>query len=137
LVYNIHMNNFLKEFKTFAMKGNVMDLAIGVIIGAAFGKIVSSLVDNVIMPIIGAIIGGKNFDTYTVTIGDATLKYGLFLNAVIDFIIIAFVLFIVVRFMNKMKKKSEAENKPEEKPADIKLLEEIRDALKSNTTAQR
>jgi large conductance mechanosensitive channel len=119
------------------MKGNVMDLAIGVIIGAAFGKIVSSLVDNVLMPIIGAIVGGKNFDTYTVTIGDATLKYGLFLNAVIDFIIIAFVLFVVVRFMNKMKKKSEAEDKPEEKPTDIKLLEEIRDLLKTNTTAQR
>ena len=137
LVYTIHMNNFLKEFKTFAMKGNVMDLAIGVIIGAAFGKIVSSLVDNVFMPIIGAIIGGKNVDTYTVTIGDATLKYGLFLNAVIDFVIIAFVLFVVVRFMNKMKKKSEAEAIPEEKPTDIKILEEIRDLLKSNASAQR
>ena len=113
-----------------------MDLAIGVIIGAAFGKIVSSLVDNVFMPIIGAIIGGKNVDTYTVTIGDATLKYGLFLNAVIDFVIIAFVLFVAVRFINKMKKKSEAEAIPEEKPTDIKILEEIRDLLKSNASAQ-
>jgi large conductance mechanosensitive channel len=125
------MKNFLHEFKTFAMKGNVMDLAIGVIIGTAFGKIVSSLVDNVLMPVIGAIIGGKNFDSYALTIGDATLKYGLFLNALIDFVIIAFVLFVTVRLMNRMKRKSEAENKPEEKPADIKLLEEIRDVLKN------
>lgn len=126
------MKNFFGEFKTFALKGNVMDLAIGVIIGGAFGKIVSSLVDNILMPVIGALIGGQNFDSYSVNIGGATLKYGMFLSATLDFIIIALVLFVMVRLMNKMKKKSEAENKPEEKAADIKILEEIRDLLKSN-----
>lgn len=126
------MKNFFGEFKTFALKGNVMDLAIGVIIGGAFGKIVSSLVDNILMPVIGALIGGQNFDSYSVNIGGATLKYGMFLSATLDFIIIALVLFVMVRLMTKMKKKSEAENKPEEKAADIKILEEIRDLLKSN-----
>ena len=126
------MKNFFGEFKTFALKGNVMDLAIGVIIGGAFGKIVSSLVDTILMPVIGALIGGQNFDSYSVNIGGATLKYGMFLSATLDFIIIALVLFVMVRLMNKMKKKSEAENKPEEKAADIKILEEIRDLLKSN-----
>ncbi|MBP9852259.1 MAG: large-conductance mechanosensitive channel protein MscL [Candidatus Pacebacteria bacterium] len=125
------MKNFLHEFKTFAMKGNVMDLAIGVIIGAAFGKIVTSLVDNILMPIVGALLGGQNFDSYSVNIGGATLKYGMFISATIDFIIIALVLFVMVRLMNRMKKKSEASNKPEEKPADIKLLEEIRDSLRN------
>lgn len=125
------MKNFLNEFKTFAMKGNVMDLAIGVIIGGAFGKIVSSLVDNVLMPIIGALIGGANFDSFSVTIGTATLKYGMFISAVIDFAIIALVLFMMVRLMNKMKKKQESSGAPEEKPADIRLLEEIRDTLKN------
>ena len=126
------MKNFFGEFKTFALKGNVMDLAIGVIIGGAFGKIVSSLVDTILMPVIGALIGGQNFDSYSVNIGGATLKYGMFLSATLDFIIIALVLFVMVRLMTKMKKKSEAENKPEEKAADIKILEEIRDLLKSN-----
>ena len=113
------------------MKGNVMDLAIGVIIGAAFGKIVSSLVDNILMPIIGAIIGGENFDGYTAMIGKAEIKYGLFLAALLDFAIIALVLFMLIRLMTKMMKKKEEAPAPIEKPADIKLLEEIRDALKN------
>ncbi len=125
------MKKFINEFKTFALKGNVMDLAIGVIIGTAFGKIISSLVDNILMPIIGVLLGGQNFDGYSVAIGSATITYGKFLSATLDFIIIAFVLFIMVRIMNKAIKKKEAEPAPAEKPADIKLLEEIRDVLKN------
>jgi large conductance mechanosensitive channel len=125
------MRKFFHEFKTFALKGNVMDLAIGVIIGAAFGKIVTSLVDNILMPIVGAIIGGNNFDKYTLALGDATLRYGAFLSAVLDFVIVAFVLFLVVRLLNRLKRRQESSAKPEEKPADIRLLEEIRDELRS------
>ena len=121
----------MSEFKTFAMKGNVMDLAIGVIIGAAFGKIVSSLVENIIMPLVGAILGGKNFDSYSVSVGGATLKYGMFIGAIIDFIIIALVLFMVIKLMNRMSKKKVETPATAEKPADIKLLEEIRDALRT------
>lgn len=113
------------------MKGNVMDLAIAVIIGAAFGKIISSLVDNILMPLIGALLGGKNFDAYTTTIGSATLKYGMFLSALLDFVIIAFVLFIMVRIMNRMIKKREEPAAPAEKPEDVKLLTEIRDLLRN------
>ncbi len=104
-----------KEFKEFAMRGNVMDMAVGIIIGAAFGKIVSSLVNDVIMPPIGYIIGGIDFSDLAVTIKEATadtaavtLNYGTFLNTVIDFIIIAFAIFMVVKGMNKLKKKEEA-----------------------------
>ncbi len=126
------MKNFFSEFKAFALKGNVMDLAIGVIIAAAFGKIISSLVDNILMPIIGVLLGGQNLDSYAVSIRGVTLKYGLFLNAMLDFVIIAFVLFIMIRVMTKAMKKKAAEPKvDDEKPADIKLLEEIRDALKN------
>ena len=125
------MAKFIQEFKTFALKGNVMDLAIGVIIGTAFGKIVSSLVDNILMPLIEAIAGGADFSTWTATVGGAELKYGLFINAVIDFLIIAFVLFILVRVMNRLIRKREESKKAEDKPADIILLEEIRDLLKN------
>lgn len=126
------MKKFINEFKTFALKGNVMDLAIGVIIGTAFGKIVSSLVDNILMPLISIIIGGQNFDGYYVAIGSAVITYGKFISATLDFVIIAFVLFVMVRIMNKAIKKKEASPAPAEKPADIKLLEEIRDLLKRN-----
>ena len=105
----------LKEFKEFAMRGNVMDMAIGIIIGAAFGKIVSSLVNDVIMPPIGYLIGGIDFSELVVTIKEAsadtaavTLNYGTFLNTVIDFIIIAFAIFMVIKGMNKLKRKEEA-----------------------------
>ncbi|MBU0613370.1 large-conductance mechanosensitive channel protein MscL [Patescibacteria group bacterium] len=125
----------LKEFKEFAMKGNVMDMAVGVIIGAAFGKIVSSLVSDVIMPPIGVLTGGVDFANLSITIKKATetaeavtMNYGLFLNSIVDFIIIAFVIFIVIKQINKLKKKEEI--KPAEPSEDVLLLREIRDSLK-------
>jgi large conductance mechanosensitive channel len=135
----------LKEFKEFAMKGNVMDLAVGVVIGAAFGAIVTSLVGDVIMPIIGAITGGLDFSNYytglssTVTAGNladakkqgAVLAWGSFLTVTLNFIIVAFVLFIVIRLMNQLRRKEAAA--PAAPPApttDQKLLMEIRDLLK-------
>ena len=126
----------LKEFKEFAMKGNVVDMAIGVIIGGAFGKIVSSLVSDVIMPPIGLLTGGIDFSDLAITLKSATanspavtINYGVFLNNVIDFLIVAFVIFMIVKQMNKLKQE---EKKEEEKkgPTEVELLTEIRDALK-------
>ncbi|MBP2241896.1 large conductance mechanosensitive channel [Cytobacillus eiseniae] len=119
------------EFKKFALKGNVLDLAVGVIIGAAFGKIVSSLVDDIIMPLVGLLVGGVDFSELAITVGEAKVKYGLFIQTVVDFLIIAFSIFIFIRIINKRFKK-----KTEEAPAapvvDKKeeLLTEIRDLLK-------
>ena len=123
--------SFIKEFKEFAVKGNVMDLAVGVIIGGAFGKIITSLVDNILMPIIGVLMQGADFKTLAVKVGDAEIKYGLFIGAIIDFIIIAFVLFLIIKAMNNMRKKEAAA--PAAPPAptnEEKLLTEIRDLLK-------
>lgn len=100
------MKNFIKEFKEFINRGNVLDMAIGVIIGAAFKDIVTSLVDNIISPIIG-LFGGKNFDQYQLVIGEATLKYGAFITTVINFLIMAFVIFMMVKIMNGISKKFE------------------------------
>lgn len=108
------MKNFIKEFKEFINRGNVLDMAIGVIIGAAFKDIVTSLVDNIISPIIG-LFGGKNFDAYQLVIGEATLKYGAFITTVINFLIMAFVIFMMVKVMNGISKKFE--KKEEETPA--------------------
>ena len=120
-----------KEFKEFAMKGNVMDLAVGVIIGAAFGKIISSLVDNILMPIIGILLQGVNFQTLMVKVGDAEIKYGMFIGAILDFVIIAMVLFLIIKGMNNMKKKEEAAPAaPVAPPKQEVLLTEIRDLLK-------
>lgn len=123
-----------EEFKKFAMKGNVMDLAIGVIIGGAFGKIVTSLVNDIIMPPIGLLLGGIDFSNLRITLKSATaaseavtLNYGLFVNTIIDFIIVAFSIFMVVKQLNKFKKKEEA--KPTKPSEDILLLREIRDSL--------
>jgi large conductance mechanosensitive channel len=121
----------MKEFKEFAVKGNVMDLAIGVIIGAAFGKIVSSLVANILMPFVGILLNGMDFAALSFKIGEAEIKYGLFISAVIDFIIIAFVLFLIIKGVNNMRKKEAAA--PAAPPAptnEEKLLMEIRDALR-------
>lgn len=130
----------ISEFKEFAMKGNVVDLAIGVIIGAAFGKIVSSLVDGVIMPVIGYVIGGVNFKDLAYTLTPAVItegketaaavliKYGAFIQTIVDFAIIAFVLFMVIKLMNRLKKAEAAA--PAAPAADIALLTEIRDLLK-------
>ena len=136
----------IQEFKEFAMKGNVVDLAVGVIIGAAFGKIVESLVSDVFMPIVGAVVGGLDFSNYFVGLSSsvtatslddarkegAVLAYGNFLTITINFLIVAFILFLVIKGMNRMKRKEEA--KPAavaEKPEDVKLLSEIRDLLAS------
>ncbi|HEX9387266.1 MAG TPA: large conductance mechanosensitive channel protein MscL [Anaerolineales bacterium] len=94
----------LKEFREFAIRGNVVDLAVAVIIGGAFGKIISSLVDNILMPLIGLLIGGIDFKSLAFTIGGAKVEYGLFIQNVVDFIIITFVIFFIVRAMNRFKK---------------------------------
>ena len=98
----------LKEFKEFVMRGNVLDLAVAVIIGGAFGKIVGSLVNDVIMPLIGIVMGGVNFTDLQVTVGTAVVKYGSFIQTVVDFIIVAFVIFMIVKSANKMKKPAAA-----------------------------
>ena len=127
------MSSFVQEFKEYAMKGNVMDMAVGVIIGGAFGKIVSSLVDNVLMPLIGVITGGLDFTALAIKVGDAEVKYGIFVQNVIDFIIIAFCIFLMIKGMNSLrtKKQEPAAPAPEPEPsAEEKLLSEIRDLLK-------
>jgi large conductance mechanosensitive channel len=122
----------LKEFKAFAMRGNVMDLAVGVIIGAAFGKIVASLVDNILMPVIGVLMQGIKFEDLVIKVGSAEVKYGMFIGAVVDFIIIAFVIFWMVKGMNSMQKKEAAAPSPPPAPTkDQQLLGEIRDLLKN------
>lgn len=133
--------SFFHEFKEFASRGNVMDMAVGIIIGAAFGKIVSSFVEDVIMPPIGVLVGGVNFTDLAVTIKDAvgetpavTLNYGNFLQTVFDFVIIAFAIFLVIKAMNKLKRQQE--EKPAEPPVPSKeetLLTEIRDILKEKS----
>ena len=121
---------FAKEFKQFAVQGNVMDLAVAVIIGAAFGKIISALVDNILMPIIGSFMG-KGIDTWVTTINGVAVQYGLFLQAIIDFVIVALVIFMIVKAMNNMKKKEAAADAPAAGPSSTDaLLMEIRDALK-------
>jgi large conductance mechanosensitive channel len=98
----------LKEFRDFAMRGNVLDLAIAVIIGGAFGKIVTSLVNDILMPLIGLIMGGVNFSELSFQVGDAVVKWGAFIQSVIDFLIVAFVIFLIVRTMNRFKKPAPA-----------------------------
>ncbi len=123
------------EFKEFAMRGNVIDLAVGVVIGGAFGKIVSSLVDAIIMPVVGVLTGGVNFSTLAVTIATSPkgepvlLKYGAFIQAVVDFLIIAFVIFIAIRAINQLNKKPPAAPAAPPPPRQEVLLEEIRNLL--------
>ncbi|MBS4202238.1 large conductance mechanosensitive channel protein MscL [Bacillus sp. FJAT-49732] len=121
-----------EEFKKFAIKGNVLDLAVAVVIGAAFGKIVSSLVDNIIMPLVGVLLGGRSFEKLSFTINDADVKYGMFIQSVVDFFIISFSIFMFVKLLNSFKSKKEEEvieKEPEVAP-EIELLAEIRDLLK-------
>lgn len=128
----------LKEFREFAMRGNVMDMAVGIIIGGAFGKIVASLVNDVLMPLIGLLIGGMDFTKLAVTLkaaeGEAPavlLKYGMFIQQIVDFVIIAFVIFMMIKGMNKLRRKQEeAPAAPPAPPRQEVLLEEIRDLLK-------
>jgi large conductance mechanosensitive channel len=119
----------LKEFKDFAMKGNVIDLAVATVLGVAFNAIVGAVVDHIIMPIVGMITGGIDFNALSVKVGSAELKYGMAITASIKFIAIAMFLFLVIKAMNKMKKKEEAAA-PAAPAEDIVLLREIRDALK-------
>ncbi len=137
---------FFKEFKEFAVKGNVMDMAVGVIIGGAFGKIVSSLVDDIIMPLVGKLVGGANFTDLYCVLNDATdpgslaaareagipvFAYGSFIQNIIDFLIIAFCIFLMIKGMNKLAKKKEEAPAPDPEPTnEEKLLGEIRDLLK-------
>ena len=132
--------SIVREFKEFAMRGNVVDLAVGIIIGISFGKIVSSLVNDVIMPPIGLALGGLDFSNLLVTLKAASgtepavsLRYGMFINTVIDFVIVAFVIFLVVKGMNSLKRKQEEKPAaPPEPPKQEVLLTEIRDLLKKN-----
>ena len=119
----------LQEFKSFAMKGNVVDLAVGVIIGVAFGKIVASLVEDVVMPLVGTVIGGVNFAGLALTIGSATLKYGKFLQTCLDFLIIAWAIFVAVKLISRLRREEPAA--PAAPPRQEVLLEEIRDLLKN------
>jgi large conductance mechanosensitive channel len=134
----------LNEFKKFAMRGNVMDMAVGIILGAAFGRIVTSFVNDILMPPVGLIVGGADFTDMFVNLGEgtyasleaaqeagaATINYGLWMNAVIDFLIVAFAIFLVIRQMNRFKKKEEAAPPPAP-PREEVLLTEIRDLLKA------
>ena len=125
------MKKLIAEFKTFALKGNVVDMAVGVIIGGAFGKIVSSLVNDIFMPIIGVISGGIQFTNLSITVGESQIKYGSFIQNVVDFLIIALVIFAFVKFVNLFHRKKET-SVPEPKKADeVILLEEILAELKS------
>ena len=133
--------SFISEFKEFAMRGNVIDMAVGVVIGGAFGKIVSSLVGDIIMPVVGAITGGVNFTDLKLTLKEAaegapavTINYGSFIQTMVDFLIIAFCIFCVIKALNTLKnklpKEEEAAPAEPETPVDIALLTEIRDFLK-------
>ena len=141
------MANFIQEFKDFAMRGNVMDMAVGVIIGGAFGKIVSSLVDDVLMPLVSLGTGGIDFTDLFINLGEgnystlaaakeagaAVFAYGQFIQNILDFLIIALCIFLMIKAMNKLKKKKEEEPAPAPEPSnEEKLLGEIRDLLKKN-----
>jgi large conductance mechanosensitive channel len=133
------MKKMIQEFREFAARGNVVDMAVGIIIGGAFGKIVSSLVADVIMPPIGLLLGGVDFGSLVITLRAAsegvaavTLNYGSFLQAIVDFLIVAWAVFLLVRGVNAMRRKEEVKPAaPPEPPADVKLLGEIRDLLKA------
>ena len=124
----------IKEFKEFISKGSVMDMAVGIIIGGAFTKIVTALVEAILMPLIGAICGGKSVEDMSIMVGNAAIGYGAFIQAVIDFLLVALVLFMILKAFNKAKsmvvKEEEAPAEPEPVPADVELLTEIRDLLK-------
>ncbi len=122
----------IKEFRDFIMRGNVLDLAVAVILGAAFGAIVTSLTNDILMPLIGIILGGVNFAGLSVTVGGAVLTYGKFIQAIINFLLIAFALFLIIRSINRLmeaRKKTPAAAAPAAVPEDVQLLRQIRDLL--------
>jgi large conductance mechanosensitive channel len=133
--------SMIKEFREFAVKGNMVDMAVGIIIGAAFGRIVTSLVNDIVMPPLGLLIGGADFSELAIVMQEAVegseavlLRYGLFINQLIDFIIIAFAIFMVIKAMNRLKRKEEAKPaEPAAPPREQILLEEIRDLLRQRT----
>lgn len=134
------MKKFISEFKEFISKGNVLDMAVGVIIGSAFSKIVTSLVNDIMMPLIGIIIGGHDFSNLGIKVGNAKIMYGSFLQNVVDFLIVAFCLFTVIKIINRFKKKQEKnENKEKIKTPseEVILLSEIRDLLKTDKTTKK
>lgn len=134
------MKNIMKEFKEFISRGSVVDLAVGVIVGGAFSKIVSSLVNDILMPLIGVIIGGHDFSSLSITIGNASIAYGLFIQNVIDFLIVSFCIFMFVKFINSLTtrlKRKEQKEEVAKKADDILLLEEIRDLLKNNSSSEK
>lgn len=120
----------VNEFKTFISRGNVVDMAVGVIIGGAFGKIVTSLVNDILMPLIGTILGGLDFSNLSIKINDANIAYGAFIQSIIDFLIIAFCIFMMIKVFEKFKHKEEKKEDNSKKSDEVKLLEEIRDLLK-------
>ena len=129
----------VEEFKKFIARGNVIDLAVGVIIGGAFSSIVTSLVNNILTPILGLVLGGANFSNLAITFKDTRIEYGAFIQSVIDFLIVAVCIFALVKFINKiMHLKKKEEEKPEEpkKSAEVLLLEEIRDLLKEENKSK-
>ena len=133
----------IKEFKEFISRGNVVDLAVGVIMGGAFGKIVTSLVNDLIMPLVGIIIGGINFTTLSITVKDSKIMYGNFIQNVVDFLIVALCIFFMVKIVNKLNdihKKKEVKEEPKEEPKksdEVLLLEEIRDLLKKEKNSKK
>ena len=122
--------SWLKEFREFAIKGNVVDLAVAVIIGTAFGKIISSFVADIIMPLIGILIGGIHYEDLVIEVGDAQVTYGKFIQNMVDFVIIALVIFLMVKVINQLRRKQEKEPPAAPPPRQEQLLEEIRDLLK-------
>ena len=126
--------NMMKDFKAFAVKGNVVDLAVAVIIGAAFGKIVGSLVGDIVMPLVGILIGGLNFTALSIKVGAATIGYGKFIQSCVDFVIITWVIFVAVQLIARLKRVEAKPVAPPPKPAQEVLLEEIRDLLKSRAS---
>ena len=122
--------SWVKEFREFAVKGNVVDLAVGVIIGSAFGKIVSSFVADLVMPLIGILIGGIHYEDLVLEVGEAKITYGKFLENVIDFLVIALVIFFMVKAINHFRRQQEKEPPAAPPPRELQLLEEIRDLLK-------
>jgi large conductance mechanosensitive channel len=129
------MKKFIEEFKKFAMRGNVVDLAVGIVIGAAFQKIVTSLVNNIITPLIGSLMGGIDFTSHAVTVRGSEVTYGVFIQSVIDFVIVALAIFVAIKVMNELQKREneKTEEKKEVEPSEeVKLLREIRDSLKTN-----
>lgn len=127
------MKNFLQEFKAFALKGNVIDLAIAVIIGTAFARITTSLVNNIVMPLLGVLMGGVDFTAKSVMVGDAEVTYGVFIQSIVEFVIIALAVFVAVKMMNRLQRKKEKKEEDEapapEPSEEVKLLTEIRDYL--------